>query len=304
MTDISDRIPSLNKKVKHTIEAVVDRLTVKRQIRTRLSDSVETALEIGDGTIIVSRPEISEEEDVLFSEHNTCVKCGISFERLAPRNFSFNSPYGACRACNGLGNKMEIDPELIVPDGNEPVIRAVVPWKRGGKGIVLHFRRQIRRLARHHGFDHTMPYRNLTAKQKKMILYGDPASGFEGVIPNLERRFHQTESDYMKEMIGSFMSVRPCPVCKGHRLNAESLAVLIKGRNISRMSEMSIAEAKTYFSEMNLDPTEQRIAGEVIKEITSRLEFMSNVGLDYLTLDRKSNTLSRGEDQRISWPPR
>ncbi len=301
IVDIGDRIPDLNKKVKHTIEAVVDRLTIKEGIRTRVSDSVEMALKLGEGTMIVSPAEDEKriENDILFSEQNSCIECGISFEKLAPRNFSFNSPYGACPTCNGLGNKMEIDPELIVPDESESLLRAVVPWKRGGKGIVLHFRRQIRRLARYYGFDFNMPFKDLSAKQKRIVLYGDDESGFEGVIPNLERRFHQTESDFMKEMIGLFMSVQPCPECKGQRLRAESLSVLIGDKNISDMCEMSISAAKKYFSEIELNETEKRIAKEVTKEVKARLDFMSNVGLDYLTLDRKSNTLSGGEDQRI-----
>ena len=301
IADIGDRIPQLNKKVKHTIEAVVDRLVMKKGIRSRLSDSIETALKLGSGTIIVALADEKENitEDILFSEKNACIKCGISFEKLAPRNFSFNSPYGACPACNGLGNKMEIDPELLVPDKTETLIRAVVPWKRGGKGIVLHYRRHLRRLARYHGFDHEMPFEKLTSAQKKMVLYGDEESGFEGVIPNLERRFRQSASDFIKEMISGFMSVQPCPMCSGQRLNKESLNVFIGGKNISDICEMSINEMKTYFSGLKLDAMRKKIAEEALKEIKSRLEFMMNVGLGYLTLDRRSNTLSGGEDQRI-----
>jgi excinuclease ABC subunit A len=301
IVDIGDRIPDLNKKVKHTVEAVVDRLVINKNIRTRLSDSVETALKLGGGVIVVSETgdDGRIKKDVLFSEHNACSECGISFERLAPRNFSFNSPYGACHSCNGLGNKLKISPELIVPDKTEPVLRAVVPWKRGGKGVVLHFRRQIRRLARYHGFDHEEPFQDLTSKQKKMVLYGDPDSGFEGVIPNLERRFHETESEFMKEMIGSFMSVQPCLECKGQRLKKESLSVLIGGKNIAQLCGLSIVGAKNFFKGLALDKMQIKIAEEALKEIIARLDFMVNVGLGYLTLDRRSNTLSGGEDQRI-----
>ncbi len=301
IVDIGDSIPTLNKKVKHTIEAVVDRLTIKGEVRRRLSDSVETALKLGSGIIIVA-PSVGEKtipRDILFSEQNACLKCGISFEKLAPRNFSFNSPYGACPTCNGLGNKMEIDPDLLVPDKSEPLIRSIAAWKRGGKGIVLHYRRQVRRLARYHGFDSETPFKDLTPSQRKMVLYGDEVSGFEGVIPNLERRFQYSESDFIKEMISGFMSVQACPDCKGQRLREESRNVFIGEKNIAGVSEMSITEAKEYFSNLKLDKMQTKIAEEVIKEIKARLEFMINVGLGYLTLERRSNTLSGGEDQRI-----
>jgi excinuclease ABC subunit A len=301
ITEIADNIPELNKKVKHVIEAVVDRLIIKPDIRTRLSDSVETALKLGEGTMYVS-PAAGEDalsEEILFSEHNACVDCGLSFDRLSPRNFSFNSPYGACPVCNGLGNKMEIDPDLALPDGSVPLIKAVVPWKRGGKGMVLHFRRQLRRFARYHGIDHDAPYNSLKARERKMFWHGDPETGFEGVIPNLERRFRDSDSDYVKEMISRFMSVRPCPACGGSRLTEQALNVLVGGKNISQITALSIKDAKKFFSGLSLDRTRKAIAGEVLKEISARLDFMSNVGLDYLTLDRKSNTLSGGEDQRI-----
>ncbi|MBD3427245.1 MAG: excinuclease ABC subunit UvrA [Candidatus Omnitrophica bacterium] len=302
ITDIGDSIPRLNKKVKHTIEAVVDRLVVKQGIRSRLSDSVEIALKLGEGIIIVAPAEKGQKglpRDILFSEQNACVECGISFEKLAPRNFSFNSPYGACPACNGLGNKMEIDLDLLIPDKSEPLLKAVVPWKRGGKGIVLHYRRQLRKLARYWGFDYDQPFEDLSAKQKELVLYGDDETGFEGVVPNLERRFQHSESDFIKEMISKFMSVQPCPQCKGQRLRAESLNVFIGGKNIADVSSMSIIQARKYFSKLELGPMKKKIAEESLKEIQSRLDFMVNVGLDYLTLDRKSNTLSGGEDQRI-----
>ncbi|MFH1836815.1 MAG: excinuclease ABC subunit UvrA [Candidatus Omnitrophota bacterium] len=296
--EIADNIPALNKKTKHTIEAVVDRIKIKDGIKKRLADSVETALRAGNGIIKVSFQD-AKRKDVLFSEHNACMKCGISFEKLAPRNFSFNSPYGACPGCNGLGNKMEIDMDLVVPDKTEPLLKAVVPWKRGGKGIVLHFRRRLRRLARYHGFDPDIPFCKLSLGQKKMVLFGDGDSAFEGVIPNLERRFRDTESDFMKEMIGSFMSVQPCPECNGERLKEESRNVFIGKKNISEACKLSIIEAKKYFSSVKFDSMRKKIAEDALKEIKARIDFMINVGLGYLTLDRKSNTLSGGEDQRI-----
>ncbi|MGB3113678.1 MAG: excinuclease ABC subunit UvrA [Candidatus Omnitrophota bacterium] len=301
IVEIGESIPRLNKKVKHTIEAVVDRLVMKKDIRSRVSDSVEVALKLGSGIMLVAPAEGEKKlkEDILFSEQNACMHCGISFEKLAPRNFSFNSPYGACPTCNGLGTKMEIDPELIVPDKSLPLIKAVIPWKRGGKGIVLHFRRELRKFARYYGIDHEESYEELTAKEKNMFLYGEDEYGFEGVIPNLERRFKHSNSEYMKEMIGSFMSVQACPDCKGMRLRPESLAVLIGGKNIAEVNALSINAAKKFFSEIELDEMQKRIAEDAIKEIHTRLDFMNNVGLDYLTLDRRSNTLSGGEDQRI-----
>ena len=301
IVEIGDNIPRLNKKVAHTIEAVVDRIAINDDIRTRLSDSVEVALRMGGGVVIVSPAGEKGAcgEDILFSEKNTCIKCGISFEKAAPRNFSFNSPYGACKECNGLGNKMKIDPELVVPDKEEALIRAVLPWKRGGKGIILHYRRRLRRWARYYGVDYDAPYKSLTAKQKRMVLYGDAESGFEGIIPNLERRFRYSESDFIKEMISGFMSVRKCPECKGQRLRAESLSVIISGKNIADVGGMSIKNAIDYFGGLKLDEMKKKIAEEALKEINARLKFMENVGLGYLTLERKSNTLSGGEDQRI-----
>ena len=301
VVEIGDRVPSLNKKVKHTIEAVVDRIVIKDDIRTRVSDSVEIALKLGEGLIVAApaEGETKLKKDILLSEHNACVDCGVSFEKLAPRNFSFNSPYGACPTCKGLGNKLEIDQELLIPDKSLSLLKAVIPWKRGGKGIILHYRRQLRRLARYHGFDFEQPYDELEPEEQDMVLFGDPETGYEGVIPNLERRFHTSDSEFIKEMIGGFMSVQPCPDCKGKRLNPESLAVLINGKNISDVGEFSIKDAKNFFKSLDLDPIRKKIAEEPAKEISARLTFMSNVGLDYLTLDRKSNTLSGGEDQRI-----
>lgn len=301
VTEISDRIPPLDKKVKHTIEAVVDRLVIKPDARTRISDSVEVALRMGEGTLIVSPAEgdTKHDGDKLFSELNSCVDCGISFEKPAPRNFSFNSPYGACQACNGLGNKLEIDPDLIVPDKSEPLIRAFAPWKRGGKGLVLHYRRELRWFARQKGLDFEAPFSSLTPKERKMVLYGDGDTGFEGVIPNLERRFRTSESDFIKEMIGAFMTEQPCPECNGARLKPETLAVLIDGMNIADIGKMSVSQAETYFSNLKLSGEKKKIAEEAIKEVNARLRFMKNVGLDYLTLDRKTSTLSGGEDQRI-----
>ncbi|MBF0493609.1 MAG: excinuclease ABC subunit UvrA [Candidatus Omnitrophica bacterium] len=301
LIDIGDKIPDINKKIKHTIEAVVDRLTIKKDVRQRLSDSVETALRIGAGILKVAvlNDQNKPLSELLFSEHNACIPCGVSFEKLDPRNFSFNSPYGACQACNGLGNKQEIDPDLVVPDKTEPVIKAIVPWRKGGKGLWLYYRREIRRVSRYHDIDFEAPFNTLSAEQKNVLLYGDPEHDFEGVIQNLERRFYQTESDYIKEMISGVMSFQPCPACAGRRLKAESLSVYISGKNIYDVSEFSIREAREFFRDLKLDETDKKIAADSIKEISARLDFLHNVGLDYLTLNRKTSTLSGGEDQRI-----
>ncbi|KJJ83297.1 excinuclease ABC subunit A [Candidatus Omnitrophus magneticus] len=304
IVDIGDRIPELNKKIKHTIEAVVDRLVIKDDARQRISDSVESALKMGDGVIITApyddKVEIFDiKNDILYSEKNACAACGISFQKLLPRNFSFNSPYGACSECNGLGNKQEIDPSLIVPDTSESIIRAVVPWRKGGTGIIFYYRREIRALARYYKFDFRGPFSKLSEKYKKIIFYGDEESGFEGVIPNLERRFRETESEYVKEMISEYMSMTPCPACSGNRLKPESLSVYIENRNISDVCALSIRDAIIFFANLKLSVSDKKIAEESVKEINSRLNFLKNVGLDYLALDRKSNTLSGGEDQRI-----
>lgn len=297
-----EKPPALDKKKNHTVEIVVDRLILKGEIKKRLTDSVETALEAGQGLVIVSTESRSGNKDILFNEQYACVDCGISFEELAPRMFSFNSPYGACPACGGLGNKMEIDPELVIPDKSKPVIDAVEAWRRGGKGLYIYYRRLLRSLANEHDFDIQTPYKDLTKDQKRLVLYGTGERGwgaYEGVIPNLERRFRETESEFIKTEINKYMSVLPCPVCKGARLRPESLSVTIQGKNIIEISDMSIKDLRSVLTNLKLTDTEKQIAHQVLKEINARLQFMINVGLDYLTLDRRSFTLSGGEAQRI-----
>ncbi len=295
----------LDKNKSHTVEAVVDRLVLKGDIRKRLTDSVETALEIGNGLVIVSieHRSLGTGKDVLFSERYACVECGISLEELTPRMFSFNSPYGACPVCAGLGNKMEIDAELVIPDKSKPVIDAVDAWRRGGKGLYIYYRRLLRSLGARHGFDAHTPFRDLPGAIKKIVLYGendrDDWNAFEGVIPNLERRFRETESEFVKTEINKYMSVLPCPACDGTRLKPESLAVTIRGKNISEITDMPIKKLRDFLSKLELTETEKKIAHQVLKEIDARLKFMVNVGLDYLTLDRRSSTLSGGEAQRI-----
>lgn len=298
--ELEDKI-SLDKKRAHTIEIVVDRLILKGDIRKRLTDSVETALEISEGLIIVSH-EQNTSQDVLYSELYACIDCGISLGEIEPRIFSFNSPYGACPMCDGLGNKMEIDPELVIPDKSKPVIDAVDAWRRGGKGLYLYYRRLLRSVAHEYGFVVETPFKDLPKDIKKIVLYGETENrwgGFEGVVPNLERRFRETESEFIKTEINKYMSVQPCPECNGLRLKEESLAVTVEDKNIAELSSLSIGDMKRFLAGLKLDETQRLIARQVLKEINARLGFMINVGLDYLTLDRRSFTLSGGEAQRI-----
>ncbi|OGX01038.1 MAG: excinuclease ABC subunit A [Omnitrophica bacterium RIFCSPLOWO2_02_FULL_45_16] len=283
----------LDKNKTHAIEVVVDRIVLKNDIRKRLTDSIETAIEIGKGLIVINNGK-----DILFSERYACIDCGISLGEIEPRIFSFNSPYGACPMCDGLGNKIEIDPELVISDKSKPVISAVDAWRRGGKGLYLYYRRRLRSLGYAHGFDVETPFKDLSKDIKKLVLYGETGS-FEGVIPNLERRFRETESEFIKTEINKYMSVQPCHGCEGMRLKAESLAVTIQDKNISEVSSFSIKDIKKFLTELKITETEKIIAHQVLKEVNARLQFTINVGLDYLTLDRRSFTLSGGEAQRI-----
>lgn len=297
-----DKAIALDKARAHTIEIVVDRLVLKEGVKKRLTDSIETALEAGKGMVIVSCERTSGAEDILFNEQYACVDCGISLGEVSPRIFSFNSPYGACTQCGGLGNKMEIDPDLVIPDKAKPVIDAVDAWRRGGKGLYLYYRRLLRALGNKYDFDVATPFKDLPKKIKKIFLYGEESDdyyAFEGVIPNLERRFRDTESEFIKAEINKYMSELPCPGCKGTRLKEESLAVKIQGKNIYEVSTMSIKDLREFLSALDLTPTQKTIAHQALKEIIARLQFMVNVGLDYLTLDRRSFTLSGGEAQRI-----
>ncbi|MCX5679090.1 MAG: excinuclease ABC subunit UvrA [Candidatus Omnitrophica bacterium] len=294
---------TLDKNKKHSIEIVVDRILLKDDVKKRLTDSVETALSAGGGLVIVSIEGSSVKNDILFNEQYACVDCGISLEEISPRIFSFNSPYGACPSCGGLGNKMEIDPELVVSDKSRPVISAVDAWRRGGKGLYIYYRRLLRSLAREHDFDIETPFKNLPKDIKDIILYGekdrDDWKAFEGVVPNLERRFRETESEFIKTEINKYMSESPCPACKGAGLKPESLAVKIDGKNVAEVTALSVKTLKNFLEGLKLTETDKKIAGQVLKEIKSRLQFMINVGLDYLALDRRSFTLSGGEAQRI-----
>jgi excinuclease ABC subunit A len=298
--DVGDKI-KLDKFKIHHIEIVVDRLVIKPDIKKRLTDSVETALQTGQGMVVIDFN--GEAPDQIFSEKYACVDCGTSLSELEPRIFSFNSPYGACPECNGLGTKMEIDPEALVPDQTKPWIQAIAPWKKGSRGYMMYYRAVLKEIARIHRIDNRKPFKELDKRERQLILYGsdDHVWGreFEGVVGYLERLFRGTDSDWLKEEINSFMSESSCPACEGKRLKNESLAVRINDKNIAEVSALSIKEARQFFARLDLNKEQKTISEEIFKEIARRLEFCINVGLEYLTLDRRSGTLSGGEAERI-----
>ncbi|MFQ6673178.1 MAG: excinuclease ABC subunit UvrA, partial [Fidelibacterota bacterium] len=309
--DVSGKI-ILHKDKKHTIEVVVDRVILEDDVKERLTESVELALKIGSGLVIIHGPL---KEEHIFSEKFACPKCGISIEELSPRMFSFNSPYGACRTCDGLGSRMEIDPDLVVPDKRRSLIQgAVVPLGEQPRGSW--YSAILKSLARHYGFNFTTPWYKLPPRAREALLWGtggdrikmeyksdrfsgEYSGGFEGVIHNLERRYHQTRSPGIREWIQKFMSMRPCPDCGGARLRKESLAVKLGAMTIGELSRKSIKEVADFFKTLQLTKTQRKVAKQVLKEVQDRLRFLMNVGLDYLTLDRSATTLSGGEAQRI-----
>ncbi|MBI3323531.1 MAG: excinuclease ABC subunit UvrA [Candidatus Omnitrophica bacterium] len=293
---------SLDKKRAHTIEVVVDRLILDGKARQRLTDSVETALRAGKGTVVASP---SRGGDLLFSEQYACVHCRVSMAEMEPRLFSFNSPYGACATCHGLGTKPEVDRDLVVTDPSKSIADgALEPWRRGGRGYILYHRALIREFASEVGIDLETPFRKLPEPIRRKILYGAPdvevwGRPFEGVIPNLERLFLESQSEFVKEEAARFMSVQPCPACKGARLRPEAAAVRVGERSIIDVTRITVKECLGFLDALRLSPKEQMIAAEALKEIRRRLRFMADVGLDYLNLDRQSSTLSGGEAQRI-----
>lgn len=290
--ELSEKI-SLDKKKKHSIEIVIDRLVVKTDIKSRLNDSVETALKLGDGRVIAA---VTGGNDQVFSEKFACVKCGISLVEMSPRMFSFNSPYGACPVCKGLGSNMEVDQALVIPDRNLSIREgAVEPWSGHFSGW---YQSMLNELAERRNFSVDIPFRQLKKEHQNMVLYGD--GDYEGVIPNLERRFKDTESEYVREeILGNYMRFSPCSVCHGARLKPEVLAVTIGGKSIQKVAELTIKSALEFFEGLKLTQKENTIARQVLKEIKSRLMFLVNVGLDYLTLDRTAGSLSGGESERI-----
>ncbi|MBI2459601.1 MAG: excinuclease ABC subunit UvrA [Parcubacteria group bacterium] len=308
---------NVDKQKKHNVEIVIDRLTVTRDQEdlARLTESVEKALELGNGLVT-----ISAKEDFTFSKLSACSKCGINLPELEPRNFSFNSPHGACPDCAGLGTKLEIDPKLIINPNltiAQGAIHALAHVPAGGQGWLM---RILGTMAQAQGFDLNTPVKNLTKKQLDLVLYGsgeknynvnyqserfsgELTTEFEGIIPNLERRFAQTESDYVRKEIEQYMRVLVCPTCSGRRLKPEILAVKIAGESIYDISEKTIDQEKKFFNQLAeekiISARAKKIATPILKEISARLNFLSNVGLNYLTLSRAANTLSGGEAQRI-----
>jgi excinuclease ABC subunit A len=325
--DLTDDItPEKNKK--HSIELVIDRLVIRPPSSNgshepsegndlaRVADSVETALRWGKGILTVA---VVGGEELLFSEHFACVYCGISLSELAPRSFSFNSPHGACPACSGLGTTLEIDPELVVPNPDLSLADgAIAPWAKSGT-TSSYFSQVIGAVARTHGFSTTMPWRELAPEHQQIVLYGlkdrkvplryetrdgrsrDYEAPYEGVVKNLERRYRESDSDFTRMDIERFMANRPCSVCHGARLKPESLAVTVGGRSIVAVTALAVRDAAGWFSALaeSLTERELTIARQILKEIRSRLGFLVDVGLDYLTLDRPAGSLSGGEAQRI-----
>lgn len=309
MVELEDEI-ILDKNKKHNIEVIVDRIIVKPEVRSRFAESLETTLKMGEGIAIVS---IEDGEELLLSEKFACPYCGVSMEELSPRIFSFNSPYGACPECSGLGFKMEVDPDLVIPDKNLPIMEAIAPWTPLGS----YHASMLEALGEELGFYLTTPVRELTDEQLKILLYGDPNIflrfsfwGFagqkryanmyyKGIIPMLKEKYVETESDYVREDVEQFMKPYPCSVCDGKRLKPESLAVKIGDRSIAEVISMVPQELIDFINNLKLTERENYIAHQLLKEIKARLQFLIDVGLDYISLDRPTATLSGGESQRI-----
>jgi excinuclease ABC subunit A len=304
----------LERHYKHTIEVVVDRLVAKPDIRRRVADSIETALQLAEGIAAIA-VQTHEGEDVqTFSQKLACTNCGLSFDELQPRNFSFNSPYGACQTCDGLGTRLEVDPELVIPDRDLSIDEgALAPWS-GSR--LEYWDRVLEAVAEAHGFDTGTPWRKLPKRVRDVLLYGSGTevhvryknrygrtrsywTTYEGVIPTVERRHLETDSDSQREKLEQYMREIPCRACGGARLRPESLAVRIGGINIAQLTSRSIRDTLGFFDEIELSEREEMIAERLVKEIRARLGFLVDVGLDYLTLDRASATLAGGEAQRI-----
>ncbi len=299
----------IDPKKKHTLEVVVDRIAIMSDdadVKQRLTDALETALELGSGVVTISFPDTKEEK--LFSLHFACPVCNYNFPPLEPRLFSFNNPYGACETCTGIGTKLEVDPQLVIPNTRltlaEGAIRA---WSRSNTGVQSWYIRTLNELGNEHGFTINDPVSSLSKEHLHTILYGDRDSrvsyqGYEGVIPNLERRYKETESDYVRSEIENYMRVLPCPSCGGKRLKSEALHVLFLGKSIHDVVRQSTSKASTFFDfkeNQKLSISEVKIAKQILKEIRARLSFLLNLGLGYLTLDRTASSLSGGEAQRI-----
>ncbi len=313
MRELEEEI-KLEKNKKHNIEVVIDRIILKEGIEGRLADSLETALKLTEGLVLI---DVMEHEELLLSSNFACIDCGISVGEINPRMFSFNNPYGACPACDGLGSKMELDLNLVIPDETLSINGgALAPWSKGG--ISNYYAMLLGALAERYGFSLDTPWNELSEEHRKLVLYGASVDEkfhfnyinlfgeekvhtgkYEGVIPNLERRYRDSTSDWVREEIETFMTENACVVCKGRRLKPEVLAVKINGYNIAEVTDMTILEAADFFEHLELTERQQLIGHQILKEIKARLNFLVNVGLDYLTLSRAAGTLSGGEAQRI-----
>lgn len=311
MEDLSEEI-ELEKNKKHSIEVVIDRIVVKEGVATRLSDSLETALRLGEGRVMI---DVIGQEELLFSEHHACPHCGFSIGELEPRMFSFNSPFGACPSCDGLGSKLEVDPELVIPNKDLTLRQhAIAPWEPQSS---QYYPQLLEAVCTHYGIDMDIPVKDIPPHLFDKILYGSGSEliyfkyendfgqvreneiEFEGVLRNIERRYKETSSDYIREQMEKYMANQPCPTCKGYRLKKETLAVLINGKHIGEMTDLSVSDALDFYEKIELSEKDLQIAQLILREIKERLSFLNNVGLDYLTLSRSAGTLSGGEAQRI-----
>ena len=311
MHDISEKF-DLNKNQNHDIDVVVDRLVIKEGIRSRLSDSLETALELTEGYASI---DVIDGEEMVLSEHYACPKCGFSIPKLEPRLFSFNAPFGACDACDGLGTKLIVDIDLVIPDRSLTLDEgAIVPWQPISSE---YYPEMLKQAADYFKIDRNTPFEKLSKKDQDLILYGsggkefrfhyrnnfgkvrDSKIPFEGVMNNIERRYHNTSSDYTRRVMREYMTELPCPKCHGKRLSREALSVKVAGNDIAELSELSVGDSLEFFENLELSVNDTTIASPIQKEILDRLIFLRNVGLDYLTLSRQAGTLSGGEAQRI-----
>ncbi|MGG4167381.1 excinuclease ABC subunit UvrA [Rossellomorea vietnamensis] len=309
--DLGEEI-SLEKNKKHSIEVIIDRIVVKEGVAARLSDSLETALRLADGQVII---DVIGEDELLFSEHHACPYCGFSITELEPRMFSFNSPFGACPSCDGLGTKLEVDKELVIPNWDRTLDEhAIAPWEPTSS---QYYPSLLKAVCDHYEIPMDIPVKDLPKHQMDKILYGSGKDEmyfryendfgqvrenylrFEGVIPNVERRYRETSSDYIREQMEKYMAQQDCPACNGHRLKEESLAVKVDSLHIGEVTAFSIEEADQFFQKLQLSEKDMKIANLILREIRERLGFLVNVGLEYLTLSRAAGTLSGGEAQRI-----
>ncbi|WP_335871595.1 excinuclease ABC subunit UvrA [Bacillus sp. 2205SS5-2] len=311
MIDLSEEI-ELEKNKKHNIEVVIDRIVVKEGVEARLADSLESALKLAEGRVLI---DVMGEEELLFSEHHACPICGFSIGELEPRMFSFNSPYGACTSCDGLGTKLEVDKELVIPNSELSLrAHAIAPWEPSSS---QYYPKMLEAVATHYGIDMDVPVAQLPPEHLNKILFGSGTDKvyfryendfgqvrenhiqFEGVIGNVERRYRETSSEYIREQMEKYMAQQHCPSCKGHRLKPETLSVKVASKHIGEITELSIEEADAFFESLSLSEKDMQIANLILREIRERLGFLVNVGLDYLTMSRAAGTLSGGEAQRI-----